>query len=354
MRGKLGEKVGRKILLLMITPLLVITAFISLPIADDNYDTPLGAVGDYNPNDIAVINNIIINNGLNWTPANPADGSYVPSNWTGVAWDGGATNQRIVGLYLTGTNLTGALNLTGLTALKTLLCGMNNVTSLNVSGLTALEMLACTNGSLTSLDVSGLTSLTTLLCSGNGLTSLNLTGLTKLTNIDCSINNLTSLNVSTLTVLEGLSCSGNNIASLDVSNLTKLTYLDCSFNDLGSLDVSKLVDLEFFDCSYNSLSSLDTSGLTALEELYCQNNKLTSLDVTGCSLNAFNCSKNYLTTITGHERNGLYVFQIFPQGDPNDLVDAGGLGIMTIVAIVIVVTMLIGLTAYFLFIRPKA
>ena len=38
----------------------------------------------YNPGDIAVINAIIDNNGLNWTKANPADGSYVPADWTGV------------------------------------------------------------------------------------------------------------------------------------------------------------------------------------------------------------------------------------------------------------------------------
>jgi len=62
---------------------------------------PRAVPGTYNPGDIAVINNIIANNGLNWTPA-PTDGSSVPADWGGGIWSGptwsgaeGDVNRRV-------------------------------------------------------------------------------------------------------------------------------------------------------------------------------------------------------------------------------------------------------------------
>ena len=97
----------------------------------------------YNAGDIAVINSIINTNGLKWTPANPADGSVVPEGWTGVTWSADATNKRITKLNVYSKGLTGALDVSDLTALVRLICESNQLTSLDVSNLTAFERLDC-------------------------------------------------------------------------------------------------------------------------------------------------------------------------------------------------------------------
>ena len=97
----------------------------------------------YHAGDIAVINDIIANNGLDWTEADPADGSYVPADWSSVVVWNTATPRRITRLDIVGKNLTGVLDVTGLTSLETLWCFANNLTTLDVSNCTALEELRC-------------------------------------------------------------------------------------------------------------------------------------------------------------------------------------------------------------------
>ena len=98
-----------------------------------SYVTPAA----YNTSDMAAINAIIDNNGLNWTKANASQlsaGASVPSNWTGVTWSNDAT-KRITGLNVNAKGLVGVLNVSGLTALQTLYCTNNNLTGVNVTGL---------------------------------------------------------------------------------------------------------------------------------------------------------------------------------------------------------------------------
>ena len=86
----------------------------------------------YNPAHIAVINDIIKNNGLNWTLA-PVDGSSVPENWTGVMWTSDPFDEyvlRIQYLNLGNCNLTGTLNINGLASLEYLYCDKNQLTKL--------------------------------------------------------------------------------------------------------------------------------------------------------------------------------------------------------------------------------
>ena len=131
----------------------------------------------YNVGDIAVINNIIANNGLNWTPANPADGSYIPSNWVSCFWTSGASNKRITILDIHNKSLNGMLNVSGLENLQDLSCGFNQLTDINVSGLGNLQTLSCPNNQLTTLNVLGLKNLRGLNCQNNQLTKLDLSGL---------------------------------------------------------------------------------------------------------------------------------------------------------------------------------
>ncbi|MCL2871408.1 MAG: protein phosphatase 1 regulatory subunit 42 [Betaproteobacteria bacterium] len=126
------------------------------------------APGDYNTGDVAVINAIIANNGLNWTPA-PSDGSSIPADWTGVTWSGITPDNRILTLTIDGENLTGTLD---------------------VSGLSSLESLDCSGNNLSALDVSGLTNLTELYCNDNSLTGLTLDAVAPYVRINVSYNNM--------------------------------------------------------------------------------------------------------------------------------------------------------------------
>ncbi len=112
---------------------------------------PKAAPGDYNKDDIAVINGIIDNNGLN-LPKAPDDGSDAPPEWVEkVIWSDAEPGKRIIELNLKDCNLTGDLNLNALEELEKLNCGTNNLASLDIKELTHLKILNCFHNRLTGL-----------------------------------------------------------------------------------------------------------------------------------------------------------------------------------------------------------
>ena len=131
----------------------------------------------YNAGDVAVVNSIISNNGLNWTTANPADGSYIPADWTGCKWSSDVSNKRITLLDVWNKSLTGTLDVSGLEDLGRLNCTHNQLSTLNLSGLVNLWMLECYNNQLTELNLTEFVNLELLYCNDNKLTDLDLTGL---------------------------------------------------------------------------------------------------------------------------------------------------------------------------------
>jgi Leucine-rich repeat (LRR) protein len=261
----------------------------------------------YNPDDIAVINAMIDNNGLQCTKADPTDGSYVPADWTiswdtypfhGIFWSDDAANKRIVYLYVSSQSLTGILDVSNLTSLQSLNCSNNSLTELNVSNLTNLQSLYCYSNSLPELNISNLTNLQWLDCSNNNLTALDVSNLTNLQYLYCSDNSLTELDVSNLTNLWNLGCGGNSLTELDVSNLTNLYSLFCGGNTLTELNVSNLANLQSLYCWGNSLTELDVSNLTNLTDLSCGNNSLTELNVSNlANLQSLYCWDNSLTEL---------------------------------------------------------
>ena len=128
----------------------------------------LAAPGDYNSGDIAVINAMIDNNGLDWTKANPI-GDAIPGDWQ-VVWSADQTDKRIVRLFILDQSplpITGVLDFTGLSELFELTVTDASLTGLNVSGLINLEELFCHDTGISSLDVSGCAALTNLACDRN-------------------------------------------------------------------------------------------------------------------------------------------------------------------------------------------
>jgi len=107
---------------------------------------------EYSPADVAVINALIANNGLQATPDDP-------ETWDFATWNDATTMKRITILDFydyTGQKLSGAASFAGLSELMYLDVGFQNLTAIDVSGLTNLEILYCDENQLTALDLSGL------------------------------------------------------------------------------------------------------------------------------------------------------------------------------------------------------
>jgi len=259
------------------------------------------AAGTYNPGDVAVVNAIIDNNGLNWTKA-PADGGSVPADWqktqnegNGAVWSGDAANKRVTELWLREAGLTGAIDLRNLSSLNTVYFNGNSLTALQVSGLSLLRTLGCQRNALTSLDLTGVDSLQWLNLNNNSLTSLDVSGKTNLRTLDVNSNKLTSLNVRGCINLSGFYCWGNLLTSLDLRGLSAIEILSCSINPLGSLDLTGMTRLTELRCFENGLSSLDVSGFNSLKILIARTNNLTSLTLNASAPYEFiNVSENLL------------------------------------------------------------
>lgn len=154
-------------------------------------------------------------------------------------------------------------------------------TALDLSGCSALKFLICNDTVFQGIDVSGCSNLERLACLHNNLEQLNLSGCGKLILLDASecLNENASLDLSDCTELQWLDCSYNGLVELDVSNCKKLYHLRCGCNNLAKLDLSQNGELTYLVCSGNKISALDTSNCLRLEELHCGNNLVSELDV---------------------------------------------------------------------------
>lgn len=114
--------------------------------------------------------------------------------------DGGGSSSGPLGFGTT-------LDMSGITSI------LNNASGvLTVSPFTSLDV---NNSGLTALDISGATALTTLVCSANSLTALDVSTNTALTALVCSTNSLTALAVNT--ILSDLDTAGLSGGTVDLS-----------------------------------------------------------------------------------------------------------------------------------------
>jgi hypothetical protein len=214
----------------------------------------------YDPVAVAVIQELIENNGL---IADPDD----PASWDFATWN----DDQITGLDFCNSGLcelTGAVSFTELTNLKFLYCYGNCLTELNVSGLVNLMFLDCNDNNLTTLDASGCTNLITLICRENNLTVLNVNGCTNLKQLSCYWNYLTTLDVSGLVNLEVLDCEDNSLTALDLTGLVALVdflgdYQNVTLtlqNDGANYTTPITLNNPYFR---NSAISYDAGGLTS-------------------------------------------------------------------------------------------
>ncbi len=247
-------------------------------------------------------------NGFRLNPAYDSDNPTTWGTGTVVMWSSDTSNRRIIQLLLGGSGLAGSLDLSGFTGLTYADLGDNPISAVDVSGDTAMQFLNVRRTGITELDASGLTALNWLTCSEcPNLTDVNVSGCTALETLIASgsaadstdIGKLDTLDVSGCTALEDLSVEKNRLTALDLDGLSSLTDLDIDNNRLAALDVSECAALESLDVGYNDLSALDVSECAALQKLNCEGNvHLASLTIKGASsLNAVTCTGCALTSL---------------------------------------------------------
>lgn len=102
-----------------------------------------------------------------------------PREWYGVGWTLSGSEYRVEVINMSSLDLSGSLNLSGFSCLKTLDCSNNDLTGLVLEGCTQLKSLRCANASLTSLSISDSNLISVLRCENN---YLNTTSGTELRN----------------------------------------------------------------------------------------------------------------------------------------------------------------------------
>ncbi len=296
----------------------------------------------YDAGDTTVINTIKTTNfgvgtTLNWSDSDPG-------NWMGVVWDTTVTPYRIIELELassgsnggntnngqnttfgpinysyssqthtvTGatTDLTGTLDVSGLSELKKLFLNRNpNLTGLNVSGLTKLEYLYSARCNFSILDVSGITSLIQVKSGKNSnMKSADFSGCSGLKHVKLAwdFDSLESVNYAGCTSLEHLTQKNAPlISSLDVSATTSLLKISVtSGNGRGGGGLTSL------PTGLSANTNLRAIGLA--QQSFSGTIDLSPFD----SLFRFSVRRNYFTKIIGTE--GLTLLNRH-KGDNNNL-----------------------------------
>ena len=152
----------------------------------------------YNPADVAVINALIVKNGLKAA-------QNAPETWEFATWNN-SNPKNITKLNLNNRFLYGEASFAGLTQLKELTCNRNKLTKLDVTKCPQLFWLECKKNKLIKLDVTKCPQLYLLQCEQNILTKLDVTGCPQLYWVKCTENSLTELDVTKCPQLEFLIC----------------------------------------------------------------------------------------------------------------------------------------------------
>ena len=131
---------------------------------------------------------------------------------------------------------------------------------------------------LTSINVSSNTKLTTLNLKENKLEGiLDLTQLSALKTLELNKNLLTQVLLPENGIIEVLYINENKISQVDVSKLQNLKRLFLVNNEITSLDLSKNLILERLHIDYNKITGLDLSNLSKLNWMSVNNNFLTEI-----------------------------------------------------------------------------
>lgn len=201
------------------------------------------------------------------------------------------TNKALVSLQstpriVTSGGVTGAAPGTGLTEIDTknakdltyVNLAANPITSVDLTKNKALNEAVLTWTHVRTLDMSKMTDLTKVTASNMPyLTSANFERTALHTLYAGSNPALTSLNLAATPSLTRLDIAGSGLAGVALSQSPKLTHLAAAGAKLTTLDVSRNTALQQINADRNQLSALSVAGLSALTDLSVRSNALTSL-----------------------------------------------------------------------------
>ena len=197
------------------------------------------------------------------------------------------------------------IDLSGNTALTSIILNDNALMELDLSGNTDLTHLFVEGNNLTGLDLSGNPNLTHLFVDDNDLTELDISNNMKLVHIICGRNNIKEIDLTGHSELVDLYCNYNELTALNTSECPELIYLQFNYNNIESIDLSQNPEITSLGCAGNGLTELNVSGLTELWEIACQENELTSLDLRDTGIEVLYCFDNMLEQILFPENSNI-------------------------------------------------
>lgn len=125
----------------------------------------------YSATDVAALKDKVLTNSDLW------DLTAEPDSWIGVTWENFEGEYRVTRLDIANCNLSGALDVSGLSKLQALNCSGNNLTSIDASLCDELTFLNCNNNQITNISLSVSATLYMLSCSDNCLNDKSSAGL---------------------------------------------------------------------------------------------------------------------------------------------------------------------------------
>ena len=197
------------------------------------------------------------------------------------------------------------IDLSGNTALTSIILNDNALMELDLSGNTDLTHLFVEGNNLTGLDLSGNPNLTHLFVDDNDLTELDISNNMKLVHIMCERNSIKEIDLTGHSELVDLYCNYNELTALNTSECPELIYLQFNYNNIESIDLSQNPEITSLGCAGNGLTELNVSGLTELWEIACQENELTSLDLRDTGIEVLYCFDNMLEQILFPENSNI-------------------------------------------------
>jgi hypothetical protein len=151
------------------------------------------------------------------------------------------------------------------------------------------------------LNLTGFTNLRTLKCSGHELTNLDISGCQYLTNLECQNNQLNSLQVNNCSNLEKINCSSNYISNLDLNTCPKLKEINLFLNNsLEEVDISKCPKLTKTGFGFTRRKN----KLMKVSQITLAGDNIRNILIIGITGNGKSALANVLSDTTGSNKFG--------------------------------------------------
>ncbi|RZJ30370.1 MAG: hypothetical protein EOO48_05160, partial [Flavobacterium sp.] len=195
-----------------------------------------------------------------------------------------------------------SINLSGLTGLENFSMGYVNISFTNLDTSANLKYISFYNSNIASIDLTPFTNLLEFSADNVAISSINTAGLANVTSFKLKTGfdggSVTGLDISAMTNLKTLFLAGCHLTQINFQNNPQLEEITTWDNNFSAFDVSMLPNLKKLFCTSSNLTSLNVSNNPNLENLVCASNQLTSIDLTNLhKLRIADFSDNLFTSL---------------------------------------------------------